>query len=126
MPNDPVLTLCGLHSMALALFHLGFWRFFRWPETLREATLPNRAILQIANTQLIWMFLCVAALCFAYPEALRDTPLGRAVLLGMSGFWVLRTALQFVWLRVNHPFVHALTAVFAAGAALFAWPLFQQ
>jgi ABC-type maltose transport system permease subunit len=32
---------------------------------------------------------------------------------------------QFIWLRVNHPLVHALTAVFAAGAVLFALPLWQ-
>jgi hypothetical protein len=120
MLRDPLIFLCGLHSLALAAFHLAFWKLFRWPESLRNATLANRAIPQIENAQLIWLFLWVAALCFLFPEELRETALGRAVLLGMTGFWVLRVAVQFVWLRVHHPLVHALTAVFATGAALFA------
>ena len=52
--------------------------------------------------------------------ALAGTPLGRAFLLGMSGFWALRLATQFVWLRVNHPLVHALSLAFALGAIVFA------
>ncbi len=124
--NDPILMLCAAHSVALALFHIGFWKIFGWPKTLQQTTLANRAILQIANIQLIWVFLAVAALCLIYPAELRGTALGRAVLIGMSGFWIVRLIQQFVFLRVNHPLVHALSVVFALGAALFAWPLFQQ
>jgi hypothetical protein len=120
MLRDPLTFFCGLHSLALAAFHLAFWKLFRWPESLRSAGLANRAIPQIENVQLIWLFLWVAALCFLFPEALRETALGRAVLLGMAGFWAVRVAVQFVWLRVHHPLVHALTAVFAAGMVLFA------
>ena len=126
MGHDIILLLCAAHSLALALFHLAFWRLFRWPSTLRESTLANRAILQIANVQLIWVFLGVAALCLWYPEQLRGTTLGQAVLAGMSGFWVLRLGQQFVFLRVNHPLVHALSVVFALGAVLFAWPVFAS
>lgn len=120
---DPVLVLCAAHSFALALFHVAFWRLFRWPATLRDTTFANRAILQIANVQLIWVFLGVAALCLWFPAELRGTPLGRAVLAGMSGFWIVRLVQQAVFLRVHHPLVHALSVVFALGAALFAWPL---
>lgn len=125
MFDDPILALCGLHSLCLALFHIAFWTLFRWPKTLSTTTLPNRAVLQIANVQLIWVFLCVAALCWGYPSELRETPIGRAVLFGMTGFWVLRLIQQFVFLRINHPLVHALSAVFALGAVLFALPLFR-
>lgn len=123
MPADPVLALCALHSLGLALFHLAFWRLFRWPATLQTTTLANRAILQIANVQLIWLFLGVATLCLAFPTELRGTPLGRALLAGMSGFWIVRLIQQAVFLRVNHPLVHVLSVVFALGAVLFAWPL---
>lgn len=116
---------CAIHSFAFALFHLGFWSLFKWPRTLMATTLPNRAILQIANLQLVWVFLCVGALCLRFPAELSGTPLGRAVLLGMSGFWLLRLAAQFVWLRVHHPLVHVLSLAFLAGALLFALPLFS-
>src|SRR5690606_21166611 len=83
----------------------------------------NRAILQIANLQLVWVFTGVGLLCLLHPAALADTPLGRAVLAGMSAFWIIRIVAQLLWLRVNHPLVHVLTALFACGALLFAWPL---
>ena len=116
---DWLIFACGLHSAAFALFHLGFWRLFDWPRTLQATTWPNRAILQIANAQLVWVFTGVALLCFAMPGELAATALGRAVLAGMAVFWVLRLVLQFVWLRVHHPLVHGLSVVFAAGAMMF-------
>ena len=117
---DRLILACGLHSAAFALFHLGFWRLFDWPRTLQATTRPNRAIVQIANAQLVWVFACIALLCFAMPDDLAGSPLGRAVLAGMAGFWTLRLALQFVWLRVHHPLVHGLSVAFAAGAVMFA------
>ena len=117
--SDWLILACGLHSAAFALFHLGFWRLFDWPRTLQTTTRPNRAIVQIANAQLVWVFGAVALLCFAMPGDLGNTPLGRAVLAAMAGFWWLRLALQFVWLRLHHPLVHGLSLSFLAGALLF-------
>lgn len=51
---DWLIAACGLHSAAFALFHLAFWRLFDWPRSLQATTRPNRAILQIANAQLVW------------------------------------------------------------------------
>jgi len=108
-----------VHRAAFALFHLGFWRLFDWPRTLQGTTRPNRAILQIANAQLVWVFTGLALLCFAMPDALAGSALGRAVLGGMAVFWWLRLVLQFVWLRVHHPLVHGLSMAFALGAVMF-------
>lgn len=116
---DWLILFCGLHSAAFALFHLGFWRLFDWPRTLHTTTRPNRAIVQIANAQLVWVFGAVALLCFVMPDELASTRLGRAMLAGMAGFWWLRLVLQFVWLRLQHPLVHVLSATFLIGAVLF-------
>ena len=120
---DWMILACGLHSAAFALFHLDFWRRFGWPRTLQSTTVPNRAIVQIANLQLVWVFTGVGLLCLLYPEPLVGSPLGRALLAGMAIFWAIRVVAQVVWLRVNHRAVHALTATFVLGAVLFALPL---
>lgn len=120
------VLLCGAHSLAFAAFHLAFWKLFRWRETLRTATVADRAIVQILNLRLIYVFLVVAVLCFAYTRELHDSPLGRALLAAMSLFWVGRTVEQFVFLRINRPLVHALTALFVLGAVAFAMPLALQ
>lgn len=117
------IHLGGLHSLAFALFHMAFWKLFGWPQTLAGTTAANRAIVQILNLRLIYIALGIAVLCFAYTDELRDTALGRAVLLGMSLFWVGRTIEQFVFLRINRLVVHVLTALFVLGAVIFAVPL---
>lgn len=117
------IWLCGLHSLAFAVFHMAFWKLFRWRQSLKTATVADRAILQILNLRLIYVLLGVAALCFFYTDELHDSALGRALLAGMSLFWAGRTIEQFVFLRINRPLVHALTALFVLGAVLFAMPL---
>lgn len=119
-----LIRTAGLHSLAFALFHVGFWKLFRWRDTLRSASVADRAILQILNLRLIYVFLAVAVLCFGFTADLHGTPLGRAVLVGMSLFWVGRTIEQFVFLRIDGLFIHVLTALFVVGAVLFALPLF--
>lgn len=129
MDIDPttVVLLAGLHSLAFAVFHAGFWRMLRWPSSLESAGAANRAVIQILNLRLLYVFLGIAALCFFFPDELVGTALGRALLLGMSGFWIGRTIEQFVFFRTartSRSFMNALTALFAIGAVLFALPVF--
>ncbi len=124
MDTQTLIGLCGLHSLGFALFHLAFWKLFDWPQSLQATGVANRAIMQIANLRLVYVFLGIAALGFVFPQQLAGTPLGRALLLGMSGFWIGRTIEQFVFVRINTAVVHVLTAAFVLGAVLFALPLF--
>ena len=123
MSHDLLIQLCGVHSFAFALFHLAFWKLFDWKRELRKTSFATRAITQILNLRLIYLFLGIGALCFAFTRELHATPLGRALLLFMALFWVGRTVEQFVFLRINTPLVHGLTASFVLGAVLFAMPL---
>lgn len=118
-----LVLLCGVHSLGFALFHLGFWKLLRWPASLLAAGTANRAVTQILNLRLIYVFLGIAALCFMFPDALIRTMLGQALLLGMSGFWVGRTIEQFVFLRIDTALMRGLTASFVLGAVLFALPV---
>ena len=125
MSPDLLVQLCGLHSFAFALFHLAFWKLFHWKHELQKVGLPTRAITQILNLRLIYLFLGVGVACFAFTAELHSTPLGRAMLGFMAVFWAGRTLEQFVFLRVNRAMVHALTALFVTGAVLFALPLLR-
>lgn len=122
MATSAWITLAGVHALAFAVFHLAFWRLFDWPASLRTTTVANRAILQIANSQLVLVFACAGAACLWWRDSLAATPGGRALLLAMAGFWLLRLAGQVVWLRVHHAGVHALTAAFALGVVACAVP----
>ena len=124
MQEHLVIWLCGAHSLAFALFHAAFWKLFDWPRDLCGASVATRAVTQILNLRLIYVFLAVAAACFFLPDELTGTRLGRCVLGAMSLFWLGRLIEQAVFLRYNRRMLHLLSASFALGALLFAWPLF--
>ena len=124
MSNTVVIWLCGIHSLAFAIFHAAFWTLFDWPCDLRGASIATRAVTQILNLRLIYMFLAIAAACFFLTDDLLGTTLGRCVLGAMSLFWLGRLIEQMIFLRYNRPLLHVLSALFVLGAVLFAWPLF--
>lgn len=124
MQDHLVIWLCGVHSLAFALFHLAFWSLFDWPRDLRSTSVATRAITQILNLRLTYVFLAVAAACFLLPEDLVGTRLGRCLLGAMSLFWIGRLIEQAIFLRYHDKLLHLLSALFALGAILFAWPLF--
>lgn len=118
-----IIFLCGLHSVALAIFHILFWKLFNWKSDLKSLSYANRAIIQILNTRLIYFFLFVAFLCFVYPNELVNTNLGKAFLAGICLFWLGRTVEQFIFLKKHNTVIHILTIAFITGAILFALPL---
>lgn len=123
MEKNTIIYLCGLHSMLFAIFHASFWKIFKWSSSLRTIGKENRAIIQISNLRLIYLFLFTAFLCFVFTEDLYNTPLGRAFMIGMSVFWTGRTLEQFIFLRINHWLVHTLTIFFIAGIIIFLLPV---
>lgn len=118
-----ILFLCGIYSLAFAIFHMLFWKLFNWKKGLGKLNVVNRTIVQILNTRIIYFLLFVAFICFAYPDELLASNLGKAFLTGISLFWLGRTIEQFIFLTINNKFVHILTIIFLGGSVLFALPL---
>lgn len=123
MDAETLVCLAGIHSLAFAAFHLAFWRLFDWKRELAKVGLPTRAVTQILNLRLTYVFLGVGAACFFFTDDLLQTPLGQAMLGFMALFWLGRTIEQWVFLRIHDVRVHMLTALFVLGAILFAAPL---
>ena len=118
-----MILLCGFYCLGFVLFHSQFWKLFAWRTELDKLSAANKAIMQILNLRLMYVFLFVAAICFLFPNELATTTLGHFFLGGMSLFWLGRTIEQFIFLKVDHPLVHLLTYIFLIGAILFAMPV---
>jgi hypothetical protein len=126
MSKELIIYLCGVHSLAFAVFHIFFPKLFKWKEDLKKNSVANRAIIQIANQQLIFIFLFLTYLCFFQTAQLLLSEIGHVVLIGFSGFWALRVIEQFIFLPYNKAILHGLTVAFIMGAVLFALPLFMN
>ncbi len=118
-----IIIICGIYSAGFALFHILFWKIFKWDQELSKMSFVNKAIVQILNNQIIYFFMFVALVCFCFPSELLNTRLGHAFLMGNSLFWLIRAIQQFIYLRRNHFMIHFLTFVFLVGAVLFIVPL---
>jgi len=123
MDKDFIIYLGGLHSLGFAIFHMFFWKLFKWDTDLEKISKPNRAIMQIANLRLIYIFLFFSFICFFFTQDLYTTRIGKAFLLGSSLFWIGRTIEQYIFLKINHYLIHILTFLFITGAILFILPL---
>jgi hypothetical protein len=109
------------YNVALAAFHLGFWRLFRWREELPKLHPVNRGVLPVLNIMLIFIFLLVAGLEVLLAEEMTGTALGRALLAGMMFFWILRAGLQLVfWPAAPRTVNGAFAFLFLVGAGLHA------
>jgi hypothetical protein len=114
------ILAAGVFDMALALFHLCFWRLFGWPGSLQPSGRVNRSVTQILNFAITYVFVLASLLCFLFPGELAATALGRFWLLAMAVFWLARALLQPVFFGLRHPLSATLFAVFLLGAVLHA------
>lgn len=111
-------------NVALALFHVSFWRVFRWREELPKLHPANRGVMQVLNIMLTLVFLFMAALQAIWAHELPATKLGQMLLVGMTGFWAVRTFLQFLYWRELPAKVNwAFGALFVVGTGLHALTL---
>jgi hypothetical protein len=120
--SQPFLFAGGVFHLAIAIFHLFFWRIFRWKEDLALLTRINRAIVQILNLCLTFVFFAAAYISFFHAAELLFTPLGRTILASIALFWVLRLILQFVFFGGTHRLSNLFIVIFLAGIVLYLIP----
>lgn len=123
MDKSLLLSLCGIYNLLFALFHISFWKIFKWKQDLKNNTIGNRAIMQILNIRLIYIFLLMSFIYFFYQKQLIETEIGFVLLLGFLGFWIGRTIEQFIFLRVESKMVRILTIVFFVGIIIHLLPI---
>ena len=110
--------------MVLAVFHLFFWRIFRWQEDLASLTHINRAVMQILNICLTFLFFVMAYVSFAHAAELISTSLGRTILASIALFWILRLLLQFAFFGARHWLSVLFIVIFTIGASLYLIPFY--
>jgi hypothetical protein len=124
MKNILLLT-GGLYSLAFAVFHMLFWRVFRWKADLQRLIPVNRAIIQVLNLRLIYVFLVVGLATVLFPVALLSTEFGMFILGAVSLFWFMRAIEQIIFFGMHSVASIALFWVFLIGSGLFATLVFM-
>ena len=123
MVAESAVMLGGLFNLAFALFHMLFWKVFRWKRTLAGLNRINRAVMQILNLCLTFVFLIFAYLLIVHSGELLLTSLGRSLLMLISVFWFLRAVEQVVFFGLRSKLSVAFLLVFLSGALVHLYPL---
>jgi len=121
--SEVMILLGGFYNLGFAIFHLMFWRLFRWKRDLSSLTFINRSVTQILNLCLTFVFLLMAYISFFNTSELIQTNLGKALLVGFSLFWFLRMIEQIIFFGIRNLISIALTLVFLFGCVIYLIPL---
>ena len=123
MSAETLLWLGGAYQLVIAAFHLMFWKLFAWRDELPKLTPLNRAVMQVLNLCLTFVFVVFAYVSMAHADELLGTGLGRALLALIAVFWALRAVEQVVFFGLRKPASLGLFVSFVLAAAASAAPL---
>jgi len=116
--TSSLLLASAVYSLALAIFHLMFWRLFRWPASLAGSGSLNISVTQTLNIMLTFgVLMYAAALCWGalHPDK-TSWPLPAAGAL----FLAVRTVVQPFQFSMRDTASRVITLAFIAGAILHA------
>jgi hypothetical protein len=88
------LHLVGVLCLLLALAHIGFPRYFNWPEEFSRVSLINRQMMYVHTFFIGLIVFLIGLLCLTSATDLIQTQLGRRIALGLFCFWFTRFVFQ--------------------------------
>jgi len=119
-----LLIAGSIYNLAFAIFHVLFWKIFKWKAQLSKLDYINRSIMQVLNLCLTFCFLIFSYISFFHTSALIETNLGNTILAGISIFWLFRAIEQVLFFKFKHWCSVILLLIFICGSVIYAIPLF--
>jgi hypothetical protein len=113
-----LVVLAGLLDLAIAAFHVAFWRLFGWPKRLAALDAVNRALPPVMNIALTGLFIVIGLALVTAPAEALSTTFGRRIVGGAAAVYLLRAAIQVPYFGLRHWASKLLFAVFLAGFVL--------
>lgn len=123
MANDTILILGGIFNLLIAVFHLSFWRIFNWNQDLKSLRFVNRAVMQILNLCLTFVFFIFAYISFSYTYDLLITRLGNSIITSISVFWFLRAFMQVAFFGLKNKTSILFFILFLIGGVIYLYPV---
>ena len=117
------LSIAGAYCIIFVAFHLSFWKIFRWKADLQRLTPVNRAIMQVLNLRLTYVFLTIGIALFLFQTDFVGSGLGKFLLFAMSIFWLMRAIEQIVFFSRTSIVSWVFVIIFLGGSVVFLIPL---
>jgi hypothetical protein len=111
-------VLTAFYQLYFAVFHLRFWKRYRWDFDLRHASQFTRKIIRILSILLALQLMTFALILVCFRESVAGNPTGIAVLLQIAAFWGARLVLHCIFFDGLHARSIRWSLVFALGVVL--------
>jgi len=122
MNLESVLFVGGIYNIVLIIFHLTFWKIFKWKKDLASLTFINRAVMQVLNLCLTFVFLIFAYISLFHAQEFLSTNLGNSLLLLISIFWFLRAVEQIIFFGLKNTTSAMFFIFFLLGSIIYLYP----
>jgi hypothetical protein len=122
--KETLLFIGGLYNLAFAIFHILFWKIFRWKRSLRRLLPQDRAIMQVMNIRLIYIFFVFAYISIFHQECLISTQLGNVIIIVISLFWFMRAIEQIIFFSLKNFISIVFIIISLIGATIYIIPVF--
>lgn len=116
----------GLATLGFAVFHALLPRIMDWKSDLESLNIGNRKTVRALNIGVTYLLACMGLVCVFAAPALLGTILGRLILWGLFGFWVLRTGIQAIVYGYVWKPSYGMTAMFVVMSAAYGYAIFAR
>ena len=117
--DEILLLIGGIYNLLFAVFHLLFWKIFDLKNDLALLTLVNRAIMQVINLCLTFVFIIFGVISLLHPNQMIGTDLGQTLIFLIAVFWFLRATEQIIFFKLNNWISWAFLFIFLIGTGLY-------
>ena len=121
--KETLLFIGGFYNLAFAIFHILFWKIFRWKRSLRRLLPQDRAIMQVLNIRLIYIFFVFAYISIFHQESLTSTQLGKVIIIVISLFWFMRAVEQIIFFGLKNLVSIIFMIISIIGAIFYLIPI---
>ncbi len=121
---EKLIMAGGIYHFFFAVFHLLFWKLFDWKNNLASLSSVNKAIMQVLNLCLTFVFFIFGLLSLVYPVQMVQTELGQTLVWMIAVFWLFRAVEQVVFFKLRHWSSWVFLFIFAGGVSLYGTVLF--
>jgi len=120
--NEQFIFIGGVFNIGFGIFHLLFWKIFKWKTDLKSLSFINRNVIQVLNLCLTFVFFLFAYLSIFHSSEMIRTNLGSTLIWGISIFWFLRAIEQVLFFTLRKPISWVLFVLFLIGGILYGVP----
>jgi len=117
-------NLSSIYNILFIIFHLMFWKLFKWNTDLKKISFINKQVMQIFNICLMIFFSIMSITTLFFQNEILNTNLGIALLIMFSTFWFLRTIQQIIFFGFKKIFSTILIVIFLIGSIIYIIPVY--